>query len=173
MSFHLYQFGPPVISYVADRGRPKGSVSSKEIPSVRPQDADGWNDGGGQSGCGDGQMARSWRSVDEVGANIRPKSFKARTTLWGMALSAGRVPNRDKLLPSPQVLKQQQMKMMMEAQKQLAVQSAVEGAVQEKERVAQRFKDVREGLSRRALAEKMVNMAGGQQGEDGNAPTDQ
>lgn len=123
----------------------------------------------------DAEMAR-WLGLGAQLMQLEPtfaQNPEARTTLWGMALSAGRVPNRDKLLPSPQVLKQQQVKMMVEAQKQLAVQSAVQGAVQEKERVAQRFKDVREGLSRRALVEKVAAMAGGAQGENGNAPADQ
>ena len=120
-------------------------------------------------------MVRVGRTIDEIGTNICRESRGEDDTL-GMALSAGRVPNRDKLLPSPQVLKQQQMEMIIEAQKALDMQNAVQGAVAEKERVDQRFKDVREGLARRALVEKVVEQAAGKNemnGENGNAPTNQ
>jgi hypothetical protein len=170
---HLYQFGPPVISYVVDQaeGQKANSLQKKYLRSGLKMRMAGMT----VVDNPDAEMAR-WLGLGAQLMQLEPtfaQNPEARTTLWGMALSAGRVPNRDKLLPSPQVLKQQQVQMMVEAQKQLAVQSAVQGAVQEKQRVDQRFKDVREGLSRRALVEKVAAMAGGVQGENGNAPTDQ
>ncbi len=170
---HLYQFGPPVISYVADQaeGQKVRSLQKKYLRSGLKMRMAGMT----VVDNPDAEMAR-WLGLGAQLMQLEPtfaQNPEARTTLWGMALSAGRVPNRDKLLPSPQVLKQQQMQMMMQAQQQLQVQSAVQGAVQEKQRVDQRFKDVREGLARRALVEKVAEMAGDQQGEDGNAPADQ
>ena len=173
---HLYQFGPPVISFVADQaeGQTQKTLQKKFLRSGFKMAMAGMT----VVDNPDAEMAR-WLGLGAQLMKLEPTfaaNPEARTTLWGMALSAGRVPNRDKLLPSPQVLKQQQMEMIIEAQKALAMQNAVQGAVAEKERVDQRFKDVREGLARRALVEKVVEQAAGKNGmngENGNAPTNQ
>lgn len=173
---HLYQFGPPVISFVADQaeGQTQKTLQKKFLRSGFKMAMAGMT----VVDNPDAEMAR-WLGLGAQLMKLEPTfaaNPEARTTLWGMALSAGRVPNRDKLLPSPQVLKQQQMEMIIEAQKALAMQNAVQGAVAEKERVDQRFKDVREGLARRALVEKVVEQATGKNGMDGdngNAPTNQ
>lgn len=173
---HLYQFGPPVISFVADQaeGQTQKTLQKKFLRSGFKMAMAGMT----VVDNPDAEMAR-WLGLGAQLMKLEPTfaaNPEARTTLWGMALSAGRVPNRDKLLPSPQVLKQQQMEMIIEAQKALDMQNAVQGAVAEKERVDQRFKDVREGLARRALVEKVVEQAAGKNemnGENGNAPTNQ
>jgi len=173
---HLYQFGPPVISFVADQaeGQTQKTLQKKFLRSGFKMAMAGMT----VVDNPDAEMAR-WLGLGAQLMKLEPTfaaNPEARTTLWGMALSAGRVPNRDKLLPSPQVLKQQQMEMIIEAQKALDMQNAVQGAVAEKERVDQRFKDVREGLARRALVEKVVEQAAGKNemnGENGNAPANQ
>jgi hypothetical protein len=167
---HMYQFGPPIISYVADgqNGTAVKSLKKKFLRSGIKMAMAGMN----VVDNPESEMSK-WFALGAQLMQLEPmfaQNPDARMEVWKMAMNAGRVPNRNKLLPSPEQVQQKQIAMMAEAQKQVQVQQAVAGVVQAKEKEKQRFADLREGLARRALVKKAAAVAAG---EEGNAPEDQ
>lgn len=166
---HLYQFGPPIISYIGqgDRGQEVRSLQKKYLRSGIRMAMAGVN----VVDNPDSEMAR-WLALyaQLVNEPVIAQNAEARVELIRMALQAGRVPNRDKIIPSPAQLKEQQIAMMAEAQKRVAIEATVQQAAQAQEKEKKRFQDVREGLARRALMTKVVAQAAG---ESGNASADQ
>ncbi len=159
---HLYQFGPPIISYVATgNGVNETKTIQKKLlrSGVRMRMA-----GVNVVDNPQAEMAR-WLGIyaQLVAEPEIANNPEARVEIIRLALQSGRVPNRDKILPSPQQIQEKQVAMLVEAQKRLALEAAVKKAAANEERVNQRFGQMRENLSRRKLAQSVVeNAAGGQ-----------
>jgi hypothetical protein len=166
---HLYQFGPPIISYIAQQGD-KSELRTLQKKVLRGGIKMSMN-GVTVVDNPDAEMAR-WLAfyAQMVQEPLVAQNPDARLEILRMALRAGRVPNRDKILPSPQEVKEQQIQMMMEAQKRMAIEQAVQGMAQAQEAAKGREQGVRQELGRRQLAKQIVKQGQAQEW-NGNAPT--
>jgi len=157
---HMYQFGPAIIespnmqddrmsgkSMFPKRILRKGIKTKMQAVTVA-QNADAELQKGLQLA---GVLVKSEPLIAQSGAR--------RVELWRSALRAGRVPNRNKILPTYEEIMQQEMQMRQQAMQQMAMQQQAEAqkAAQMKEQAM--MKSLRDGLAKRRLLEQIKGQA--------------
>lgn len=163
---HLYQFGPPEIAYVTDAQGPTTvkTLHKKLLRSGIRMTMAGVN-------VVDNPQAEMQRWFGVYGQMVQEplvaQNPEARLEILGLALRSGRVPNRQKILPTLEQVREQQVAIQMEAQKRLLLEAAVAKVKAKTEQVKGRFDAVDEDLKRRKIAERAVEAVAG--GEDAPA----
>ncbi|RTL20757.1 MAG: hypothetical protein EKK55_17380 [Rhodocyclaceae bacterium] len=157
---HMYQFGPVMIDFAQEAD---GVVTQNTVHKRLLRSAKLRMKGVTVADNPGAEMQRVFALYGQLMAEpLFQQNPQARIALLKEALQKGRVPNRDKVLPTPEAVQQQQVAIQVEAMKQMEAEKAAAAQAAAAEALKQRIAQAKQEIQVKKLAKERAGMMMGE-----------